>query len=57
MTDLVTLAAELRAVDLQTGLDLALKLRAARRPRHAKSAKQGWSTRRENEALTREMMR
>lgn len=45
--DLVTLSEELRLVDLRTGIDLALKLRKAKRPRRQASARKGWETRRE----------
>lgn len=47
--DLVTLSEELRLVDLRTGIDLAPKLRKAKRPRRQASARKGWQTRRENE--------
>jgi hypothetical protein len=38
--------AELRRIDLETGFELALKLRKARRPRRSAAARKGWETRR-----------
>lgn len=44
--DLIDLAAELRRVDLETGLELALALRKAGRPRRQERSRRGWKTRR-----------
>jgi hypothetical protein len=49
MTDLVSLAAELHRIDLETGLDLALALRKSKRPRRQTAARKGVETRRLNE--------
>lgn len=48
--DLIDLAARLRKLDLETGLDLALALRAAKRPRRSAASRKGWTTRRQSEA-------
>lgn len=44
--DLVTLSEELRAFDLENGLELALALRKAKRPRRQAASLKGWRTRR-----------
>jgi hypothetical protein len=46
VTDLVSLAAELHRIDLETGLDLALSLRKSNRPLRQTAARKGVETKR-----------